>query len=199
MCTESNDIMPLEALIGRVIMKLATLLAAVLGMGFLGVKVISPASAEPPVPIPVQDQAKLLESPDPQLAANKKLCYDMYRVVLQAGQWKRAKEFIAKDYIQHNPNVVNGRDALEKFIQGSRPELPVEPVLHLPLISMVAERDRVVLAFVRPRKDADGNTYYSSWFDMFRIKDGKIVEHWDPAEKSPEALKFNPNTNRVEK
>lgn len=180
-------------------MRITSILAAILGVGFLGVKVISPAEATPPVPIPVEDQAKLLESPDPQLAANKKLCYDMYRTLLQAGQWKRAKEFIADDYIQHNPNVVNGREALEKFIQGSRPEKPVEPVLHLPLVSIVAERDRVVLAFVRPRKDADGNTYYSSWFDMFRIENGKIAEHWDPAEKSPEALKFNPNTNSLNK
>ncbi len=176
-------------------MKLTKLLATILGVGILGAKMISPAEATPPTPIPVEDQAKLLESNDPQLAANKKLCYDMYRTILQAGQWKRAKEFIADDYIQHNPNVVNGREALEKFIQGSRPERPVEPVLKLPLISIVAERDRVVMSFVRTLKDADGNTYYSSWFDMFRIENGKIAEHWDPAEKSAAALKFNPNTN----
>jgi predicted SnoaL-like aldol condensation-catalyzing enzyme len=175
-------------------MKRAAILAVILGLGM-----ISRAEATPPVAIPQADQAKLLESSDPQLAANKKLCYDMYRVVLQAGQWQRAKEFIAKDYIQHNPNVVNGRDALEKFVQGSRPELPVQPTLKLPLISIVAERDRVVLSFVRTLKDADGNTYYSTWFDMFRIKDGKIAEHWDPAEKSADALKFNPNTNSLNK
>ncbi len=180
-------------------MKLAHVFAATFCLGILSMAAISPASAEPPVAMPQQDQAKWLESSDPQLAANKKLCYDMYRVVLQAGQWKRAKEFIAEDYIQHNPNVVNGRAALEKFVQGSRPELPVEPVLKLPLVSIVAERDRVVLTFVRQLKDADGNPYASSWFDMFRIKNGKIVEHWDPAEKTADALKFNPNTNSLNK
>ncbi|KEA62236.1 hypothetical protein ADIMK_3897 [Marinobacterium lacunae] len=25
--------------------------------------------------------------------------------------------------------------------------------------------------------------YTTTWFDMFRIKDGKITEHWDPALK----------------
>ncbi len=179
--------------------KLANILAGVLSMGMLGVKVISPANATPPTPVPVEDQAKLLKSDDPQLAANKKLCYDMYRVLLQGGHWQRAKEFIRKDYIQHNPNVTNGRDALEKFIQGSRPERPVEATLKLPLVSIVAERDRVVMVFVRPREDKDGNTYYTSWFDMFRIQDGKIAEHWDPAMKTPDALKFNPNTNSVNK
>jgi hypothetical protein len=28
-----------------------------------------------------------------------------------------------------------------------------------------------------------GETYTTTWFDMFRIADGKIVEHWDPAQK----------------
>jgi predicted SnoaL-like aldol condensation-catalyzing enzyme len=26
-------------------------------------------------------------------------------------------------------------------------------------------------------------TYTTTWFDMFRVVDGKIVEHWDPATK----------------
>ena len=37
-----------------------------------------------------EDQQALLTSPDPQLAANKKLVYDMYRIVLQAGISTRA-------------------------------------------------------------------------------------------------------------
>jgi predicted SnoaL-like aldol condensation-catalyzing enzyme len=180
-------------------MRHAALIATVLCIGLVAVKTISTADATPPEPIARGDQAKLLESADPQLAANKKLAYTMYRVLLQAGQWKRAKDFIADDYIQHNPNVVNGRAALEEFIKGSRPELPVEETLKLPLISIVAERDRVVLSFVRQLKDDKGETYYTSWFDMFRIENGKIAEHWDPATITPDALKFNPNTNSSNK
>jgi predicted SnoaL-like aldol condensation-catalyzing enzyme len=50
-----------------------------------------------------------------------------------------------------------------------------------PLVATVAERDMVILLFVMPRPDPlDPNeTYQSAHFDAFRLKDGKIVEHWD--------------------
>ncbi len=60
----------------------------------------------------------------------------------------------------------------------------IKPVLDLPLIHLMAEGDYVTTAFVRPEKDAHGETYYSSWFDLYRIEDGKIAEHWDPMLKS---------------
>jgi hypothetical protein len=31
----------------------------------------------------------------------------------------------------------------------------------------------------RKLKDKDGNTYTTTSFDMFRVANGKIVEHWD--------------------
>jgi predicted SnoaL-like aldol condensation-catalyzing enzyme len=157
----------------------------------------TPALAEPPVPAPIEDHAKMLRSDDPQLAANKKLVYDMYRILLQAGHWERAGEFIADGYVQHNPNVENGLKAVQDYVRESRPEIAIEPVLHLPLVWIMAEGDRVTTTFVRPRKDENGQTYYTSWFDLYRIKDGKIVEHWDPALKTPEMERFNPNSTRM--
>jgi len=37
----------------------------------------------------------------------------------------------------------------------------------------------------------------TSWFDLFRIENGMIAEHWDPALKSVEMLKFDPNSKRT--
>jgi predicted SnoaL-like aldol condensation-catalyzing enzyme len=39
----------------------------------------------------------------------------------------------------------------------------------------------VVISFPRAYTDACGRSYTSTWIDMFRIRDGLIVEHWDPA------------------
>lgn len=146
-------------------------------------------------PVVSQDHAALLASPDPRLAANKQLVYDMYRIVLQAGLASRAGEFIAVDYIQHNPNAAQGLAGIVDYVRSTRPEREIKPVIDLPLINLVAEGDYVVTSFVRPEKDQDGNTYYSSWFDMFRIKDGKIAEHWDPMLKSDP--KIDPNDKRL--
>jgi predicted SnoaL-like aldol condensation-catalyzing enzyme len=51
------------------------------------------------------------------------------------------------------------------------------------VVSVVAEGDLVVVALARefddPRKP--GAKYTTTWFDMWRIKDGKADEHWDAA------------------
>ena len=146
-------------------------------------------------PVVSQDHAALLASPDPRLAANKQLVYDMYRIVLQAGLADRAGEFIAVNYIQHNPNAAQGLAGIVDYVRQTRPEREIKPVLDLPLINLVAEGNYVVTSFVRPEKDADGSTYYSSWFDMFRVEDGKIAEHWDPMLKTD--AKIDPNDKRL--
>jgi len=143
-----------------------------------------------------EDHAALLASPDPKLAANKQLVYDMYRIVLQGGYADRAGEFIREDYIQHNPNADQGLAGVQEYIRKTRPERPLQDKLELPLINLVAEGDYVMTAFVRPEKDANGATYYSTWFDLFRIQDGKIAEHWDPMLKTDEPI--DPNTKTIE-
>ena len=41
------------------------------------------------------------------------------------------------------------------------------------------------LSFVDERKDPKdaAKKYTTTWFDMFRVENGKIAEHWDPASK----------------
>ena len=153
-----------------------------------------PMTATPPQV--AQDHEALLASPDPKLAANKRLVYDMYRIVLQAGLADRAGEFIASDYIQHNPNAGQGLKGVQDYIRATRPERPISDKLELPLIQLIAERDYVMTSFVRPEKDANGETYYSTWFDLYRIEDGKIAEHWDPMLKSDAPV--DPNEKRID-
>ena len=141
------------------------------------------------------DHEELLASDDPRLAANKRLVYDMYRIVLQAGLADRAGEFIAEDYIQHNPNAGQGLKGVQDYVRATRPERDIKDRLELPLIHLMAEGDHVMTAFVRPEQDSEGRTYYSTWFDLYRIEDGKIAEHWDPMLKSDAPV--DPNEKRI--
>jgi predicted SnoaL-like aldol condensation-catalyzing enzyme len=152
-----------------------------------------PMTATPPQV--ATDHQALLASPDPRLAANKKLVYDMYRIVLQAGLWERAGEFIRDDYVQHNPQAGQGLAGVQDYIRKTRPPREIKDTLELPLIDLIAEGDKVLTAFVRPEKDATGATYYSTWFDLYRIEDGKIAEHWDPMLKSDAPV--DPNTKTI--
>ena len=138
----------------------------------------APSLAQLPVEVHRRPQ-ELLPSDDAQLAANKKLVFDFWREVLQARHVDRAPQYLAEDSIQHNPNVATGRAAFMEFF-GQSPPQPIKETID-DLVRIVAEGDVVVLAFRRELPDLarEGQTYTTTWFDMFRIADGKIVEHWD--------------------
>lgn len=140
-------------------------------------------AAEPVVALSPAAQRALLASDDPQLAANKKLVWDMWRSFLQANDIDAADKYLAEEYHQHNPNAETGLEGVKAYFRAVNN--PVEPVKDYieRLVSIVAERDLVTLALVREGVDKDGNAYTTTWFDMFRIADGKIVEHWDTATK----------------
>lgn len=144
--------------------------------------VATPSSARAQVPVQADpDQERMLQSPDPRLAANKKLVYDFWREVLEAGHMDLAEKYMAESYVQHNPNVPTGRAAFIDFFSKQIKPKPIEPRVTAPLVAVVAEGDLVVLSFVRRVAEAKdpSKKYTTTWFDMFRVTDGKIAEHWD--------------------
>jgi predicted SnoaL-like aldol condensation-catalyzing enzyme len=143
-----------------------------------------PALAQVPVAAN-PDQAAMLASADARLAANKRLVYDFWREVFEGGHMELADKYMAEGYIQHNPMVPTGRAAfVEAFGKRVKPA-PIEARVKAPLVAVVAEGDLVVLSFARELDDPKdaGKKYSSTWFDMFRIENGRIAEHWDPALK----------------
>jgi predicted SnoaL-like aldol condensation-catalyzing enzyme len=146
--------------------------------------VVSPAFAQLPVTVH-PDQQALLKSDNPQLAANKKLVFDFWREVFQARNMELAPKYMAENYMQHNPTVATGRKPFTDFF-GRFEKQPVKPTIDN-LVTIMAERDLVVLAFRRELPDPKnpGQTYTTTWFDMLRIENGKIAEHWDYGTKSP--------------
>jgi len=139
-------------------------------------------------PVPVRgiqgkDQLDMIFNDDPQLFANKRLAFDMWRHIPEAGLQELAPLYMDPIYIQHNPNAATGRaGVIEYFSQ--RPDTPVDPFLEDPLVASVAEGDLVVQVLQEERPHpATGETYYVAWFDMFRVKDGLLIEHWDTASK----------------
>ncbi len=149
----------------------------------------------PPVAAP--NQAVLLQSKDPKLAANKKLVFDMWRAIIQGAHTELAPQYFTRSYIQHNPNVATGRDAMVQYMKSTRPVRPIDPTITFPVIAIMAEGDKVLIATVSytPDPTAPGTKYPGTHFDLFRIEDGKIAEHWDSVAKDPAALHFNPNTD----
>lgn len=109
----------------------------------------------------------------------------MWREFLEAGHFEFAEKYFTETYIQHNPNIASGRNSLvEAFKKFSKPR-PIVDTIKSGVVAIVAEGNLVVLSFVskRPEPTDKNKEYTTTWFDMFRVENGKIAEHWDPAEK----------------
>ena len=134
---------------------------------------------------PASDQAVLLKSKDPKLAANKKAAYDFYRIVLRGLRLDQAEKYMRDDYMQHNPNADTGMAGFKEYFTklGGPKDIPATID---GLVAIQAEGDYVTLSFVREYPDPSDKTkkYTTTWFDMFRFVDGKIAEHWDSALKA---------------
>lgn len=146
---------------------------------------VAPVFAALPV-VPAPDQAALLKSKDPKLAANKKIAYDFFRIVLRGRHLDEAEKYMKDDYIQHNPSADTGIVGFKAYFSklGGPQAIPDT----LPgLVAIQAEGNFVTLSFVREMDDPanKGQKYTTTWFDMFRIDNGKIAEHWDVATKPP--------------
>lgn len=131
------------------------------------------------------DPEALFHSSDPKLNTNKQAAYHIVKDLLEAGHWELADKYLTKRYLQHNPNAASGRDGVVKYFTEVRKvtPVPIPEKMKTKVVSVAAEGDLVVVAYVRELKDAKDSSqgYTTTWFDMWRFRDGKADEHWDPA------------------
>jgi predicted SnoaL-like aldol condensation-catalyzing enzyme len=144
------------------------------------------ATAQEPV-VGVADPDALFTSPNPQLNVNKQTAYHIMKDLLEANHWELADQWLTAEYHQHNPNVASGRDGVVRFFTSIRKPSPVPQKMKTKIVAVVAEGDLVIV--VTPRELANpkdpARKYTTSWFDMWRFKNGKADEHWDGATISP--------------
>jgi predicted SnoaL-like aldol condensation-catalyzing enzyme len=134
---------------------------------------------------PLASQDKLLQSDNKTLTDNKKLVYDMWREFIEGGHLDVAEKYFDENYMQHNPNAATGRKAVVDFFSKFSKPKPIVDTIKSSVVAIIAEGDLVMLSFVRELPDPVDPTkkYTTTWFDLFRIYNGKIAEHWDCSEK----------------
>lgn len=111
--------------------------------------------------------------------------------------WKEAYEKMAPGYIQHNPvalrigevNGAKGRDEFkllmelkDKGLGGPPPRMPGQPAEDTHAFVM-ANCDHVFLLRKSwlPDPQHKGQFYEAFDFDLWRVENGKLAEHWDSA------------------
>jgi predicted SnoaL-like aldol condensation-catalyzing enzyme len=130
--------------------------------------------------------AQSISSPDAKLEAHKTTVLAFYEAAINKRDFAAASRFIGPRYIQHNPLIADGREGLKIFLdylQGSFPNLRAE------VKRVFAEGDFVIVHTHGVREPGQRG---SAIVDIFKLEDGKIVEHWDVIQPIPDSA-LNPN------
>lgn len=142
------------------------------------------AAASQPLPAPTE------HSPARDLAQenqNLRLVYNFYEQFFTKHDLKAADRDLSADYKQHNPHVPDGRAPFVKYFSGY---FKANPDARSTISQYGTYGDRV---FLRVHSVANANDRGRAIVDIFRVKDGKIVEHWDSVQDVP-ATSANNNT-----
>ncbi|MFE7376643.1 ester cyclase [Bacillus cereus] len=110
---------------------------------------------------------------------NKKMVVDFYNEVFNKHNIDIIPKYVSEDYKQHNPFVADGRKAFMDFF---KEDFVKNPNSSAEVKRVVAEGDTVAL-HVNSRANSQDKGV--AIVDIFRIKDGKIVEHWDVIQEIP--------------
>lgn len=117
-------------------------------------------------------------------AANRALVRGFVETVLMGGNFAKLPEYVsAAQYTQHNPHVADG-------LAGLQAAAPLLAKFRYLSIERVLGQGNFVLVVSHAQFDGQDNAVY----DLFRIADGRIVEHWDVLEAIPPRDQWkNPN------
>ena len=119
---------------------------------------------------------------------NRDVVLDFYENGVNRRDFAAAFRHLGPRYIQHNPAVADGPEGFREFfsrLAARYPDFRVE------IRRMFIEGDMVavhVRSFNGPSKNGDAGV------DIFRLEQGKIVEHWDVIQPIPDRM---PHSNTM--
>jgi predicted SnoaL-like aldol condensation-catalyzing enzyme len=129
-------------------------------------------------------QAAFAQADSPQEAKNKQLVLNWWREVVTFNHVELANKYMAADYVEHNPNYAGGRQEFVAYF-GKTPAKPMQRSLPKQPDRVFAKADYVVLVWELDGEDKTGKAFKYNTFDVVRVANGKIAEHWDGAPRNP--------------
>lgn len=122
--------------------------------------------------------------------SNKTLVNSFVTDILLGGKYDKLPTYIdANNYTQHNPAVADGLDGLSAALAA----------MAKAGLAMRYDRVHKVLGegnFVLTVSEGEFAGKHSSFYDLFRVAGGKIVEHWDVIEAIPPKAEWKNNNGK---
>lgn len=131
-----------------------------------------------------QDCAQVADAMEEQ---NKETVIAFYDAAINDKDFSKASAYLGDMYIQHNPLAADGPEGLKAFLEFAKENLSG---FKIEFKRVLADGDFVIVhGHARNGPDDRG----SAVMDIFRLENGKVVEHWDVMQPIPETAR-NDNT-----
>lgn len=115
-----------------------------------------------------------------QLQHNKEVVKAFYETAINKKDFSTAESYMGSYYKQHNPLAEDGKEGFKKYIDYLR---SVYPDSYSDIKRVIAEDNYVTL---HVHSVLIPGTRGRAIVDIFRLENGKIVEHWDVIQDIPE-------------
>jgi predicted SnoaL-like aldol condensation-catalyzing enzyme len=112
---------------------------------------------------------------------------EFYDKALNEKDYEAAAKYLGSKYTQHNPRAADGAEGLKSYLEFLKGKFPKS---RSEIKRVFAEGDYVILHVHAVREPG---TKGQAIIDIFKVADGKIVEHWDVVQDVPEQA-LNTNT-----
>ena len=122
---------------------------------------------------------------DAKEEANKKLVIEFYEKAINQKDFEAAAKYFGNRYVQHNPNAPDGIEGFKTFLGFLREKFPQAKS---EIKRAFADGDYVIIHVHAVRTPGERG---SAIVDIFKLEDGKIVEHWDVVQPIPEKAANN--------
>ena len=117
----------------------------------------------------------------------KQNAINFYKMAYEGNPRKAIEMYVGDEYIQHNPDVANGKQGFIDYFERMQLDYPDKSI---EFVRAIVENDLVAL---HTHQIWPGNDQYVT-MDFFRFDNNdKIIEHWDAIQQIPETS-ANPNT-----
>ena len=115
-----------------------------------------------------------------QMEENKKIVAAFYDAAVNQKDFEKASQYLGARYTQHNPLAADGREGFKGFITFLKDKFPNN---RSEIKRMFADGDYVIVHVHAVREPG---TRGNAIIDIFKLENGKVVEHWDVVQPIPE-------------
>lgn len=117
-------------------------------------------------------------------ANNKQIVLRAYQRIFGDLDVSAVDEYMSKDFVQHNPTIADGPEGVKQLVRMLASQ--GVPKQAIEFKHVLVDGETVVL---HSRYEMAGKEW--RFIDIYRVENGKLVEHWDAMMQMPDARANN--------